>query len=101
MSEVRFAAYVPAGAAGERGKFSAFCADSDIPASLREGARGSPGNQSGFYRNFSTFGGSGIEVPLRVNGPATAASAWLPVGIRSGSFWGWGRRNPSCGFRGI
>ena len=84
MSEARVAAYIPAGAAGERGKFPAFCADSDIPALLRGGARGSPGNQSGFYRNILTFGRSGIEVPLRVNGPAIAASAWLPLGIRGG-----------------
>ena len=45
LNEVRCAADIPAGLAGNRGKFPAFAPDADIPASSCEGALEALGGQ--------------------------------------------------------
>ena len=63
--EVRFAADIRAGAAGDRGIFTAFALDADIPALLREEASEALKGQLGFARNMSTFGEQGVDTSLK------------------------------------
>ena len=67
LLEVRHAAYIPVGIAGNKGMFSAFALEADIPAVLRKGAYGAPCVQLDFSRDISTLRRKGVVIPLGVN----------------------------------
>ena len=50
LGEVRYAADIPAGIAGNRGVSTAFVLDADIPALSRRGSMEALGGQLGFFR---------------------------------------------------
>ena len=78
MDEVRLAADVPVGIAGDRGEFPTFSLEADIPALLFTGALESLGGHLDFLRKILCLGKVGIQVPLKVTRmgryPLSAAS---------------------------
>ena len=67
LGEVRHAADIPVGIAGNKGKFAAFALNADIPALLRKGAMEALGGQLDFLRGSLVLRRQGVEIPLAVN----------------------------------
>ena len=64
---MRHAADVPAGAAGNKGKCTAFVLEADMPALLRKGAVEALGGQLDFSRDALALRKKGVAIPLRVS----------------------------------
>ena len=67
VGEVRHASDIPAGVAGNTGKFAAFALDADITAPLRDGAMEALGGQLDSPRDSSVLLKRGLPIPLRVD----------------------------------
>ena len=67
MGEARHAGDIPACIARSKGKFSAFAADAEIPALLREGPLETPGGELDLSRDMSTLRKQRVGSPPRVN----------------------------------
>ena len=67
LREVRHAADVPVGIAGNRGMFTAFALEAEIPALLREGVMEALGGKSNFLRGSLNLPRQGAQKRLGVN----------------------------------
>ena len=71
LGEVRQAAGIPVGIAGNRGRFTAFALGADISALLRKGAAEALGGQSDIFSSFDEFTPKGgADTPVGESGRA-------------------------------
>ena len=68
LGRVQFAADVPAGIAGGRGRFAALFLEAGIPALLRKGAVEAVGGRLAFASNALMLAEMGVAAPLKVSG---------------------------------
>ena len=68
--EVRGAAHIPAGMAGDRGEVTAFALAEDGPASLCKGAPEAFGGRVDFARSIVTLRKQGVALPPKLNSTA-------------------------------
>ena len=80
LGDLRCAADIPAGIAGNLGKITAFAPDADIPALSCKGASDDLGGQLDFFRKLSTLRKQGVDIPLEFYSSGHNVVSAAPLG---------------------